>query len=733
MLDRHTRGSRGGASVIPRMLSMPRFAALLVGALGWVAGASMAAVADQPAPIPVFDPGMPGPSVPPVGRSVFDDVVASPPGEPRVPYPFDALIARIERHLARMPSQTSMKRLLIPFGRSLQRSAAAPHYLEFPRLVVAVDGEPSSSSPLLLKDRLYVAFQERADQIEVISYNDAAGRFEFQLVRDYAPGRSPQLVYANRALCTSCHQNGGPIFSRPTWDETSANPRVAAQLRSRAGERFGVDLASGIDVANDFSDAVHRANAFAAAQLLWREGCGDDPVVAQRCRAALFRAMLAFRLSGRSRGHVASAPLAEFEASAHKRWPQGLALPESDIPNRNPLESASPAAVETAFDPLLARGPSQAWPTTDASIAARTVEALSEFVSDADVERLDRALVASRAGASPVRSSLRVPCEVRQGIASASRATIDFHCANRRDARADLEVDASAELASGGIEVALTRVRWHGGSLLLDGSLRDARVVSQGRSMTGVPQRGPLAARDANGDAIERITLSWSGASGETEIVSVDDSARLDRAVDALLSDGLHRAFGGFAMPTFRRAALIPPLLARLGSSGNEGCCREDIRPTGAPVADAHAAFDSIASGGAEASELAPFFRHCAVCHSSSDPAPANFLWGNPATVRQRIAQCAPRIYVRLAMWRAPLDPHAKTPMPPQVALARHGLAPDAWRDSADFGALLGYAESQATGRTGRPPDAAHLHARDYDALPPCLQLPGDHRGERTP
>jgi hypothetical protein len=50
---------------------------------------------------------------------------------------------------------------------------------------MAVDGEGAPSAAraaLLLRRRLFAGYQENAGIIEVISYNEAAGRFEFQVV-----------------------------------------------------------------------------------------------------------------------------------------------------------------------------------------------------------------------------------------------------------------------------------------------------------------------------------------------------------------------------------------------------------------------------------------------------------------------------------------------------------------------------------------------------------------------
>ncbi len=132
-----------------------------------------------------------------------------------IPFPFTALTQRIAAQVAGQDGKPpAVLQVLIPLGRSLQRDAAEPDYFRYPRVILAVDGTPAKSPGhrgLLLKDRLYLGYQEKANAIEVISYNGNAGRFEFQVVHDYAPGLTPTVSYASRASCMGCHQNGGPI------------------------------------------------------------------------------------------------------------------------------------------------------------------------------------------------------------------------------------------------------------------------------------------------------------------------------------------------------------------------------------------------------------------------------------------------------------------------------------------------------------------------------------------
>ena len=319
---------------------------------------------------------------------------------------------------------------MIPLGRSLQRNSAAPQFFQFPRVVVAVDSEPelkSEGTEIFLKDRLYLGYLGKANLIEVISYNEAAGRFEFQIVKDYRAGAKPEVVYASRGLCMSCHQNEAPIFSRPVWAETNGNPVIAALIGNRASPSHDVTVGQAVDVPNAIDNAIHRANLYSVAQLLWREGCegtGDERT-AIRCRANAFVAVLQYLLSGKRQFDFGSEKfreefLAPFIKNVHKKWPQGLSIPNPELPNRNPLspigesseyisklseveklptsELVRLADVTPPFDPLVPRPPLRVWPVPQG--AGETVkwfiDSLALFIARTDIERLDAILSARR-------------------------------------------------------------------------------------------------------------------------------------------------------------------------------------------------------------------------------------------------------------------------------------------------------------------------------------------------
>ena len=264
--------------------------------------ASFASLAtESESPYWAVDPNNPGPNLPVAGRSLFDVLFERDDGY-QVPFPFSALLANIEGHLE--PGKTPI-RVLIPLGRSLQREAAAPLYFTYPRVVVAIDAEPRhepGTANVFLRSLLFLGYQEKAKTIEVISYNDEAGRFEFQTVRNYGQGLVPRVTYAERGLCTACHQNGGPIFSETPWSETDDSYNISLRIEALHPEYYDKPYFMRTDKrAWSIDYATDRANYFAAYQLLWRRACGVEPAVSEasvKCRAAVLEAIIKFRLNG---------------------------------------------------------------------------------------------------------------------------------------------------------------------------------------------------------------------------------------------------------------------------------------------------------------------------------------------------------------------------------------------------------------------------------------------------
>ena len=701
----------------------------------------------QAQPQVVADPILPGDDLPPRGRSLFDYLVA----EQRdgkvvqiVPYPFAALLQRVDAQLRPEPDRKGTPAVLIPFGRSLQREAAAPEFFTYPRAVVAALGEPIGSNAIFLKDRLYVGYQEKAGVLEVISYNEEAARFEFQLVTGYRAGGTPRIAYANRAMCTACHQNAAPIFSRQVWDETNANPRIAARLAAQRKDFYGLAIDRGVDVPNAIDNAKLRANRFAVSQLLWSEGCGGNDMAGVRCRAALFAAVLQYRLSGarqfdRQSATYRSDAALQLIRTASMRWPQGLALGNPDIPNRNPLsgfanatsaltprELARLANVTSPYDPLVLRPPLEIRRISSEGDVATFVADLAEFTAEPDVQRLDRELFV-RASAGTARWQFDAACRVASTRDGKSGQRIEFSCAPApNDSSGVLRVEGRLSLAgsslAGGV---IDRLEIEGQPPTFDIDLRPGRFTARGATHSAalVPMRGPLHARHADGSAFERFELEWVGAAGRARLQVVDDFAEVRKAIAALAREDLDGKFDGFSNAPFRRARLLPALFAAMGLPTGGWCC---IDPTDLPVARAASlgattATENAIAGSRTVAAHTGFDRYCGQCHLGAEKTPPNFLAGDAGVVEANLNQCAPRIFARLDMAKLAASARSKTPMPPDVALHRLGVSNDAWRDGEPLADLLEATAQRLRAETGRAPELESLLRDGYEALRPCL------------
>ncbi len=673
----------------------------------------------------VVEPHPPGPDLPPQGRSLFDRLTLHN-GKQRVPFPLQALLDQITGQLDQDHAYLDqpLKAVLIPLGRSLQREAAAPNYFASPRAVIAVDTDPAvrpGEAGLLLRDRLFLGYLETANILEVISYNEDAGRFEFQIVHDYRAGGEAQVRYARRVVCLACHQNAAPLFARPLWDETNANPDIAAALDSVGGDFYGLHTKIGVDLAYAIDNATDRANDFALTQLRWGQGCGLGQPGAD-CRSALLTRALHYALSGeRSFEHDSDdyrqtlrAPMQEIRVSL---WPEGLWLPNPDVPNRKPLSQiglaaaarpdlaaidlAARANVTAQFEPLEPRPPLALWnPESDAWVE-RAIVGLRQFLATSDIQRLDRALQSSTAELE----QLAADCTAKR-LPGESFTRIKLDCQG-----------PSVRLQG--------RLRLAQADKSINGRLRQLQV--RGQVLSGVRLRGQATAdgawqaelyrpssalrvRLANGDALDGLQLRPAASTSERGQIRLHikhDAATLTAAVLQLKNSPAQV----LTNQPFSRTRMLPPLFAALNQPALSWCCNDE-----GPSAVGTPKLASPDGG----PHLAPFLKFCAACHRSDDPFPPNFLAGNAHEAMRRIAHCAERIQYRLAMWDLDTASRPKTPMPPRGFVGLDSVTLAHWtRESLT---RLRHALEDIAAQNAQPlPARETIRSRSYVELRRCL------------
>jgi hypothetical protein len=677
-----------------------------------------------------------GPDLPPVGRSLFDDLLEpGADGKPQVPFPFTALLQRIEQQLDSHQPSGGLSVVLIPLGRSLQRHAAGDvDAFRYPRVVAAVTGEPPANAPAghaFLRDRLYVAYHEKAAALEVISYNEAAGRFEFQLVRNYRAGAASDVGYANRTLCLACHHNAAPIFSRQSWDETSASPPVAARLAATGLPYYGLNWHHGVDVPDAIDTATARANLLSITQRLWREGCAAPThEAAVACRAESLRQALRYRLTdGRSASFASAAArqylVASLLANWQQRWPAGLAIADPSLPNRQPFagieggqrppsddELRRYADIGAAFDPLALRAPLEVWRGHGIADVGRFIHALSLFFSRADIALIDRQL-ATTAPDAPVRH-LDLSCTERE---AGDRTRLDLDCRGVDGARLQARVALKAQRMEGGtIDRLVLPGNDHVGAVMLDAGV--TRRSGDAVTVRFPVRRDGRSLRAAEGDAIRHLSVTRTGA-GRPARVSLElaaDLAALDRAIDTLADATLAQASDVFADRPMRRAVVLPSLFARLGDARLLSAVANPGRLSSGIEAQPHLADPIEPRATPWPPELQPFLRQCSQCHAAPTAFPPGFLRGDDERIRSNLAGCAERMLYRLAMNARPPAARLKTPMPPPAAA--HAAA---FAQSADLPAMTGMLEQMLAARAISP---ATVLARPYATLAPCVASP---------
>jgi hypothetical protein len=745
-------------------------AACLAG-LAWAATATFladSAAAERAAPdtAPDYsswaaDPATAGPDLPPAGRSLFDFLFTETAGGTKtyhLPFPFSALIDRIDAHLSNREFMGGIRVAIVPTGRSLQRVAAAPEFVKYPRTVIAVTGEPRTHARdvgMLLKDRLYIGYVQKTATLEVISYNEAAGRFEFQLVKNYRANAQPKVFYADRAICISCHQNHAPIFSRPIWGETNANGRVAEMLRA-AGTDMHLSTQANIDFPDHIEKAAMRANALVTLQTVWQRGCTDerDPSQSRRCRAAALAAVLQYGLSGKRDFDSSSLDFRDdFVATLSRtwslNWPEGLRVAQSSLPDRDPFGGATSsydgdhsgessfdwtaaAHVPPQLDPLTPRPPKEIWRVAGAMDTPRMISGWANFFAADDFRNLDSFLVRRGADTGVQRSVYRAQCTAMRGP---SAYPLNLQCT------ADPRTQNTVNLVARVDERGKGRIDWL--NFGPAGTLRDvnitgspAQLTDSGYVLRAVPKKAALSTRLPDGRRLEGVEIRWSADTKRTdteqpgalqdngaqsivaqfEAVVVNDFALVRRAINGLLENEPRL----FDRVPLMRARLMPALLAELGGPEESPpkktwCCVEDA---GMPLPELDAPEVDAAVLGNK--KLQPFFRYCATCHFTGEQFPPNFLSGEASQVAENLRRCAPRMLVRLSAWRTPTEQRLKSPMPPATALPALGTTPQQWAASEELEQLRTYVEDLALGK-GRPSDASAAAAEGYEGLPSCL------------
>jgi hypothetical protein len=180
----------------------------------------------------------------------------------------------------------------------------------------------------------FIGHAPASNELEVITWNPAARRYDFLLVTDYKQGGTPKVQNADTSVCLACHQHGGPIFPRNGWSEAGINTTNDFVQKIELGPKVpGIPL-HGIDNAELIDSLVRAANDTLQANRACMSGCGND----LKCREALLLGTVARPYLATNA--VEKRKLAQTIANqAQSTWPKDeFTYPSDVLPNRDPAE-----------------------------------------------------------------------------------------------------------------------------------------------------------------------------------------------------------------------------------------------------------------------------------------------------------------------------------------------------------------------------------------------------------
>ena len=440
-----------------------------------------------------------------------------------------------------------------------------------------------------------------------------------------------------------------------------------------------------------------------------------------RCRAGVLKAILQFRLSG-DIAFDQTAPryretLSAFYRNWRSRWPAGLFVATADIPDRSPFD---PPVNGTAYDPLVQRDPQAFWPEPIDMVAGGMVTRLSEFITDADIERYDRHL--SRMGQAVARNIHRSRCEIQPASPRLTGAQIKFVCGDSQSMQAYIELVVQRDQILGGH---IFELHLPGDTYLWSANF-DHTVTSRtaGRTTLKASLRSSPGkhARVADGRRLDSVVLEWQdsgsteeplgveliGAEAALTITLVDEFSPLENAIEAMVGETLNGESDTLATRPFRRRQIVSDLNRHLGLAELEWCC--DLPPV--------AATQTYPAKPVAASTQS-FQQNCGLCHSGGGRYPPGFLNGSETEIRHHLTECAPRILRQLGLWDETPQSRTRSPMPPVSSLALLGHDEISWQASDTVRNLAGQARALLTQALGEQ-EITRMADIDYDALPPC-------------
>ena len=699
----------------------------------------------------------------PVGRSLFDFLVAGGPaasGSRALPVRGARGARRGAARRRERPSPEARPHSPRPLPAARRR--APETFFRFPRASRwpwTPSAGPARTLGLLLKDRLYVGYQETARRPR--GHQLQRGRRPLRVpggARTTAREATPAGRLREPRALHGLPPERGPVFARPLWDETNANAGIGGLLRRGAGATSTASrIEPGVDVAYDIDTATDRANLLlglaAPLERGLRRGRGGARVsgLAAHGRPPL----RPDRWGAGAAVRVGHGPAGELEAAVAARPRRANPRPPEPEPAR--------AGAAAGFEGVRPAGP----PSRSGAGGARAAHTGSRGARAAAPARAHGGLDLRTGRAPPGAARARARClSVSRRPARTRRSPGHVH-AGHDDGTARGAVHDFDQRDGGRPAARRPRLRWphrrgrpgsgprgpalrrkrRGGGARGSGELepadhgRPARLEPsrstggppsapgrrvESRPRTRAARLSPQAAEDGRGPyhpprpRVARWRPGGEGREGAWTPGARSRGRLRGGAPRGVVPLGGRARIGQGRSPG-RRPLSARPADGRLGDRAGSRGPASLLRRRGAPAAGRSRRPPDGSTGrpagrGAERT-LRPLLPVLRRLPRHRRPFTPNFLHGTPAEVAARLEECAPRIAFRLSMWTREAGDRGKTPMPPASALPAFGVAPSEWPGHGDLAALrrlasevLGTAAPRGEAPSGPP----------YEALPPC-------------
>lgn len=230
-----------------------------------------------------------------LGESVFEKIIKDINGSKnnsRVIYPITSLVEKLDEHIYH-----NENKVLGVISKSFNHqnknifSNKAPFTIYSTFLEGKIDYQ--------VKDRVFLIYHDHNNHLEVISYNEEEGRFNFLQVHNYSNSGENKLKKAKLNACMQCHKDLVPLHEKNNIIDSNNLPSIVSEIKNddknpRRLEKIGEDfIFNGVMLSQQKMNNELMINSIENSQKIiqfnqtWKKICAYSSDIAEvkHCRA----------------------------------------------------------------------------------------------------------------------------------------------------------------------------------------------------------------------------------------------------------------------------------------------------------------------------------------------------------------------------------------------------------------------------------------------------------------